>query len=96
MMELLSTILTWGLGAAGVTFYMAARKRRGAAGWFPGRAAKQIEVVDRITLTHQHSIHLVEFKGRWMAIAVTPQGCQMLDSGATGEPVSARAAGGGA
>lgn len=93
-MELLSTILTCGLGAVGVALYVTARKRQGAPGWFPGRAAKQIEVVERAALTHQHSIHLVELKGRWMAIAVTPQGCQLLESGEVHKADSARAAGG--
>ncbi len=94
-MELFPTIVTCGLGAiAAGLYYAAARKRRGAPGWFPGRANKQIEVVDRIALTHQHSIHLVELKGRWMAVAVTPQGCQLLESGERSEAVSARAAGG--
>lgn len=93
-MELLSTVLTWGLGAIGVAAYIVARKRQKSPGWFPGRAKKQIEIVDRVALTHQHSIHLVELKGRWMAVAVTPSGCQVLESGALNEAGSARAAGG--
>jgi flagellar biogenesis protein FliO len=88
-MELLSTLLTIVLGLASVVVYLALRKRKSGLGWLQGRETRQIEVIDRIALTHQHSLHLVSLRGKWLAVAVTPQGCQLLDSGteqATGRP----------
>jgi flagellar biogenesis protein FliO len=86
MMELLSPVLTIALAVASVVVYLALRKQKSGGGlsWLPGagnREPRQIAVIDRIALTHQHSLHLVSMRGRWMAVAVTPQGCQLLESG---------------
>ena len=80
-MELLPKLLTVLLGIVSVFAYLALRKRRNGFRWLTGREARQIHLMDRIALTHQHSLHLVVIRDRWLAISAGPQGCQLLDSG---------------
>ena len=40
-----------------------------------------MELLDRVALTPQHSVHLLSVEGRWLAIAVTPKGVELLESG---------------
>lgn len=72
--------------------FIAYRKLRAGA-WLKHGTVRHIEVVDRLPLTPQHSIHLVKLKGRWLAVAVSPAGCTVLDSGM--ETDHARAVGAG-
>ena len=49
---------------------------------FFGRPAnRQMQSIERLTLTAQHSLHLVSFAGRTLLIAVSPAGCSLLDDG---------------
>ena len=41
---------------------------------------QQIEVVERISLTAHHSLHLVRVHGRTILIGVSPSGCQRIAS----------------
>src|SRR5277367_2765001 len=43
---------------------------------------RQLESIDRLPLTPQHSLHLVRVEGRTVLIAVSPGGCSMVDRGA--------------
>lgn len=43
-----------------------------------GRPASGIEVLDRIVLTTQHSLHLVRLADRAVLIGVSPGGCSRL------------------
>ena len=45
-----------------------------------GKAARQrsLEALDRLTLTPQHSIHVIGVEGRRLMVAVHPQGCTLL------------------
>lgn len=80
-MEHLSQAAVLLLGLAGLVWYVAGRRRAGGANWLAGRAPRQIQLVDRIALTHHHSVHLIEMRGRWMALSVGPNGCRLLESG---------------
>ena len=50
--------------------------------WFSPPRNRRMELLDRVALTHQHSVHLLSVEGRWLAIAVTPKGVELLESGA--------------
>lgn len=58
-----------------------AYKRLKKPTWLGRRDLRELEVVDRLPLTHQHSIHLVTVRDRWLVVATTPQGCSVLESG---------------
>ncbi len=55
-------------------------KRRGMA-TFTGSAGRprQLELIERVALDAQHSIHLVRVGGRSVLIATAPGQCQILD-----------------
>lgn len=57
-------------------------KRRGLAS-YPGarRASRRLEAVERLALGPQHGLYLVRVGGRGMVLGVSPQACQVLDSG---------------
>ncbi len=50
-----------------------------AAGAASGR---QLQSVERLPLTPQHSLHLIRVYGRVVLIAVSPGGCSVLDGSA--------------
>ena len=60
-----------------------ALKRRGAASFrIPGistSAPRRLEVVERISLGAQHSLHLVRADDRLILVATAPNSCQLLD-----------------
>jgi flagellar biogenesis protein FliO len=47
-----------------------------------GGSARQLQSLERLPLTAQHSLHLVRVLDRTVLIAVSPTGCSILD-GAT-------------
>jgi flagellar biogenesis protein FliO len=54
----------------------------------------RLEVVDRLPLTPHHSLHLVRWADRTLLIALSPQGCNLLDStpsGSVSKPAPVRA-----
>ena len=59
-------------------------KRRGIANMPLGRRrtgdARLLEVLDRVPLTAQHSLHLVRVSGRVVLIATAPSACSVLDT----------------
>jgi flagellar biogenesis protein FliO len=55
-----------------------ALKRRGIAS-FTAQSARRVEVLERVALTPQHSIHVVRAQGRILLIATAPGSCQILD-----------------
>ena len=77
------------LAIGGVVSLLAAlwRKRR------IGGGSRRLELLDRVALTHQHSVCLLAVEGRWMAVAVTPRGVELLDSGPFASHVAAQVAG---
>jgi flagellar biogenesis protein FliO len=49
-----------------------------------GASTRRLQSLERLPLTAQHSLHLVRVAGRVLLIAVSPQGCSVLD-GMAGE-----------
>jgi len=41
----------------------------------------RLEVIDRLALTPQHSLHLVRVADRTLLVGLSPQGCNLLESG---------------
>jgi len=56
--------------------------RRGTRGDGP-----RLEVIDRLALTPNHSLHLVRLADRTLLIGLSPSGCNLLES-AAGSPAS--------
>jgi len=46
----------------------------------------RLEVVDRLPLTPQHSLHLIRLADRTLLIGLSPNGCNLLES--TSSPVA--------
>jgi flagellar biosynthetic protein FliO len=48
----------------------------------PARSGQpRLEVLDRLALTPQHSLHLVRLADRTLLVGLSPQGCNLLESG---------------
>lgn len=60
-------------------------RRKGLAQFTTGgtRPARRLEVLERLPLTAQHSLHLVRMDQRTILIALSPSGCGVLE---TAEP----------
>lgn len=62
-------------------------KRRGMASFSVGSrrngGGRRLEVLERIPLTAQHSLHLVRVADRTVLIATAPSSCTLLDSPVT-------------
>jgi flagellar biogenesis protein FliO len=43
---------------------------------------RQLQSIERLPLTAQHSLHLIRVAGRVMLVAVSPGGCSVLDGAA--------------
>ena len=59
-------------------------KRRGIAAFhLPGaplKASRRMEILERISLTPQHSLHLIRAEDRVLLIATAPGSCQILNA----------------
>jgi flagellar biosynthetic protein FliO len=42
---------------------------------------RRMEVLERLTLSPNHSLHLVTVDGRTMLVGISPSGCQLLEKG---------------
>ena len=55
-------------------------KRRGSLAFSPRRSgARRLEVLERVPLTPQHSLHLVRIAGKVVLIGTAPSACTLLD-----------------
>jgi flagellar biogenesis protein FliO len=63
-------------------------RRRGVAHLRTGlgrhRSGRRLELLERLPLTPQHSLHVVRMDGRSLLIGVSPSGCALLESGEGG------------
>jgi flagellar biogenesis protein FliO len=79
LQQALSVLLV--LGLLGGTLFWLRRKglaRFGVRGM--GRASdRQMQCLERLPLTPQHSLHLVRVAGKVLLIAVSPGGCSVLE-----------------
>jgi flagellar biogenesis protein FliO len=57
-----------------------------------GRSGRQMQSIERLPLTPQHSLHLVRVAGKVLLIAVSPGGCSVLDGTAWEVPIEDRMA----
>ncbi len=77
--------LVFGLMAAALW----ALRRRGlvSAGWTAKRASagQRMSIIDRLPLTPQHTLHLLELDGRTYLIATHAGGCTLLAGSGTAE-----------
>lgn len=76
-------VVVFVLGLLGATLYWL--RGKGLAR-FNGRGlgrggARRMRTIERLALTPQHSLHLVNVGGRVLLIAVSPGGCSVLDGG---------------
>ena len=59
-------------------------RRKGLAHFAPAggqrKAGRRLELMERLTLTPQHSLHLVRIADKSVLIALSPSGCTVLDS----------------
>jgi flagellar biogenesis protein FliO len=66
----------------GLALWNLRRVGRGVAGasfWNRARGgARSLESVERLSLTPQHTLHLVRMNGREVVVATHPQGCSIL------------------
>jgi flagellar biosynthetic protein FliO len=46
----------------------------------------RLEVIDRLLLTPQHSLHLIRLADRTLLVGLSPNGCNLLESGPAGLP----------
>jgi flagellar biogenesis protein FliO len=57
----------------------------------PGRKApRRLELLERLPLTPQHSLHVVRMDGDAMLIGVSPSGCSLLQSWKAPQPQAAQ------
>jgi len=76
--QALSVVLVLGL-LGGALWWL---RRRGMAQFAfktPAGKRKSMQVIERMALTPQHSLHLVRVSGRTMLIAASPAGCSILE-----------------
>jgi flagellar biogenesis protein FliO len=78
MMELLPLLLIGFLGT--IASFLLWKQRRGATG-LGSKQPRRLEQLERVILSHQHSVHLIRVEGRWLALGVTPKGIDLLESG---------------
>lgn len=53
-------------------------QRRGMARFTSGGQARRMQVVERLPLTAQHSLHLVRVDGKLLIVASAPGGCSVI------------------
>ena len=86
--QLLAVTAVLGLLCASLWFL----KRKGWARTGFRRSARpgqpRLEVIDRLSLTPQHSVHLVRLADRTLLVGLSPQGCNLLESGPSMNPPS--------
>jgi flagellar biosynthetic protein FliO len=46
-----------------------------------GSGEPVLEIVDRLVLTPQHSVHLIRVADRTLLVGLSPGGCNLLESG---------------
>ena len=73
-------------GLAALSFRLAGSRTSGPA--------KQMRVIERVSLTAQHSLHLVSCSGKVLLVGVSPAGCNTLAEFAESSPESLSTLGG--
>jgi flagellar biosynthetic protein FliO len=82
-MEMLQQLLAVALVLGALCTLVWALKRKG---WAAGGLSKtretqtQLEVIGRLALTQQHSVHLIRLADRVLLVGLSPSGCNVLES----------------
>ena len=82
-MEILQQLLAVALvlGALGALVWLLKRKGLAGGGVRVKRDVQtQLEVVGRLALTPQHSVHLIRLADRVLLVGLSPGGCSVLDT----------------
>ena len=80
--QMLAVLMVFAL-LAGLMLWL---RRRGIArfrfrtGFTRRKTARRLELLERLPLTPQHSLHVVRMGGRALLIGVSPSGCALLES----------------
>jgi flagellar biogenesis protein FliO len=61
-------------------------RRRGFAAPGKARGARRMEVLERLSLGPQHSLHLVRWDGATLLVACSPAGCTRIADERGGRP----------
>ena len=71
------------LGVLAGIVYLFGRRRPGTRFRLPGsrRGTGRMEVVDRLYLTPNHSLHLVRMGRRGLLLSLHPGGCNLVETG---------------
>lgn len=56
------------------------RRKGMAAPLLPRKSGRRLELLERLPLSSQHSLHLVRVAERALLVAVSPSGCAVLES----------------
>ena len=73
-------VVVFVLGLLGATLYwLRGQGMARFSGKALGRGARRMQTVERLALSPQHSLHLVNVDGRALLIAVSPGGCSVLN-----------------
>ena len=66
----------------GASLWLARRGGRvaiaGKRFWTPATKTKKLTAVEKLSLTPQHTLHIVRVDGRELIVATHPQGCTLL------------------
>jgi flagellar biogenesis protein FliO len=92
MQPALAVLLVLGLLGGGLYCLRAKGLARFSGKGFGRPAARQMQTLERLVLTPQHSLHLVSVGGRIVLVAVSPGGCTVVEGGWS--QVTAEASGG--
>lgn len=82
-MEMFQQLLAVALVLGALLALVWVMKRKG---WAQGRmrgsrdSRSQLEVIDRLALTPNHSVHLIRLADRVLLIGLSPNGCNLLET----------------
>ncbi len=89
-MEMVQQLFAVAFVLGGLCVAVWALKRKGWARMGPmksrgsrGGAQPRLEVIDRLVLTPNHSLHLVRLEDRTLLVGLSPNGCNLLETGSS-------------
>jgi flagellar biogenesis protein FliO len=80
MQPVLAVLFVLGLLGGALYFLRAKGLARFNGKGFARPGGRQMQALERLTLTPHHSLHLVSVDGRTLLVAVSPGGCTVVDT----------------